>query len=118
MEGNQKVGKKAKNALIHPEASVWLSAAVIWEISIKAALGRLHPFRPPENWTSQFIHEFGIHSLAISIEHAAAVRHLPHHHSDPFDRILIAQAQLENLTLVTADTQITAYDVRTKDASV
>jgi len=117
MEGSSKIGKKAKNALIHPEATIWLSAASIWEISIKAAIGRLQPFHPPEKWTSK-LYELGVHSLSITVEHAEAVRHLPLHHADPFDRILIAQAQCENLTLLTADPLIRAYDVRTMDASL
>lgn len=117
IEGSPKLGKRAKKILLQADATVWVSAASIWEISIKAAAGRLDPFDPPEAWMPKLVNELGVRSLSITFEHAAAVRHLPRHHADPFDRILIAQAQCENLTLLTADPQIEAYDVRTIDAS-
>ena len=117
MEGSSKIGRRTKKALFHSDAAVWVSAANIWEISIKAALGRLYPFDPPEDWTRKLVNEFGVRSLPITFEHAAAVRHLPLHHADPFDRILIAQARCEGLTLLTVDPLMSAYDVRTVDAS-
>ena len=117
MEGSSKIGRQAKKALFHSDAVVWVSAANIWEISIKAALGRLDPFDPPEDWTRKLVNELGVRSLSITFEHAAAVRLLPLHHADPFDRMLIAQAQCENLTLLTVDPWMDAYDVRTVDAS-
>ena len=117
MEGSSKVGNRAKKALLDSDAAVWVSAANIWEISIKAALGRLDPFDPPEDWASMLANELGVRSLPITFRHADAVRHLPLHHSDPFDRILIAQARCENLTLVTVDSSIEAYGIRTLDAS-
>jgi PIN domain nuclease of toxin-antitoxin system len=117
LERNAKLGKRARKALLDPNAQVWVSSASIWEISIKAAIGRLDVFDPPEDWMPKLTEEFGVRSLPITFQHAAAVRHLPPHHSDPFDRILIAQAQQENLTLLTADPLIRAYDVRTIDAS-
>jgi PIN domain nuclease of toxin-antitoxin system len=116
-EGSPKLGKRAKKSLLYLEAVVWVSAASIWEISIKAAAGRLDPFDPPEAWMPILVNELRVRSLSITFEHAAAVRHLPLHHNDPFDRILIAQAQCENLTLLTADPRMRAYDVRTLDAS-
>jgi PIN domain nuclease of toxin-antitoxin system len=117
VEGSSKIGRRAKKALLHPEATVWVSAANIWEISIKAALGRLDPFDPPEDWTLTLVNELGVRSLPITFEHAAAVRHLPLHHGDPFDRMLIAQARCESLTLLTVDPLMEAYDVRLLDAS-
>lgn len=117
VEGNSKIGKRAKKALLHSDAAVWVSAAVIWEISIKSAIGRLDTFDPPKDWMSKLVNEWGVRSLPITFTHAAAVRHLPLHHADPFDRIMIAQAQCENLTLLTADPWMRAYDVRTLDAS-
>lgn len=88
------------------EAVVFVSAASLWEISIKAALGRLEAHSgdvlaalPPA----------GFELLSISGEHAARVAVLPHHHRDPFDRMLIAQAQAESLQLLTHDNALTAY---------
>ena len=117
IEGSPKLGKRAKKSLLHPDAAVWVSAATIWEIAIKAALGRFDPFEPPEDWTLKLVNELGVRSLPITFEHAASVRHLPLHHADPFDRLLIAQARCENLTLVTVDPLMDAYGVRTLDAS-
>ena len=83
----------------------------------KLQLGRLDPFDPLEDWTRKLVNELGFRSLPVTFAHAFAVRHLPLHHADPFDRLLIAQAQCENLTLLTADPWMDAYDVRTIDAS-
>jgi PIN domain nuclease of toxin-antitoxin system len=60
--------------------------------------------------------DYGFRSLPIENRHALAVQHLPAHHADPFDRMLVAQAQCEDLTILTADAAIKAYDVRTLDA--
>ena len=109
MEGSSKIGRRAKKALFHSDAAVWVSAANIWEISIKAALGRLDPFDPPEDWTRKLVNELGVRSLPITFEHAEAVRHLPLHHADPFDRLLIAQAISEPLRLLTVDPQLSRY---------
>ena len=117
MEGSSKIGRRAKKTLFHPEAAIWVSAASIWEISIKAALGRLDPFDPPEDWARKLVNEMGVRSLSITFAHAEAVRHLPPHHADPFDRILIAHAQCESLTLLTVDRWMDAYGIRTIDAS-
>lgn len=72
---------------------------------------------PLETWVPRLRDEWGIQPLPITFEHAIAVRSLPPHHNDPFDRMLVAQAQCENLTLVTVDPAITAYNVRTIDAA-
>jgi PIN domain nuclease of toxin-antitoxin system len=117
LEGSSKIGRRTKHALLRPESAVWVSAATIWEISIKAALGRLDPFDPPEDWTATLVDKLGVRALPITFEHAAAVCKLPLHHADPFDRLLVAQAQCENLNLFTVDPLIRAYDVRTLDAS-
>jgi len=86
---------------------VFVSAASAWEISIKAALGKIATRTP----LAQAIRDYGFLALPISIEHGDAVRALPRHHRDPFDRMLIAQARLEGLTLVTRDPAFAAYGV-------
>ncbi len=118
MEKNPRLGARAIKALRSATARPVVSAASIWEISIKAAIGRLRMADPPEQWAPRLRDEWGVHALPITFEHATAVRSLPPHHSDPFDRMLVAQAQCENLTLVTVDPAIAAYDVRTMDARV
>ena len=89
-------------------AEVYVSAASIWEISIKSALGKLEA-DPQEVLTA--IAPAGFSLLPITGEHAAKVRELPPLHKDPFDRMLVAQAQLEGLTIVTRDSQFQAYGV-------
>lgn len=90
-----------------------MSAASAWEIEIKRALGKLEA---PADLTGA-VEATGFEPLAISMEHAVAAGRLSPHHSDPFDRLLVAQARLESLVLVTSDSQIERYDVRTLPAS-
>jgi PIN domain nuclease of toxin-antitoxin system len=117
---SDKLGRRARHAILRPRAAVFISSASIWEISIKSALGRLKLKESLGKYIPDLV-AGGFHHLPINFEHALAVRDLPPHrppyHSDPFDRILIAQAQCEDLTLMTADPAITPYDVRTIDAS-
>ena len=86
---------------------VHVSTASAWEISIKAALGRLETDRRLDD----VVGGSGFEELPIRFSHAAAVRHLPPHHRDPFDRMLVGQAQVEGLTIVTRDAALTRYEV-------
>jgi len=86
---------------------VFVSAATAWEIAIKSALGKLD--MPDNLETALTANRF--QPLPITIPHGLAVADLPHHHNDPFDRLLIAQAKVEGLMLVTHDEQIKKYDV-------
>lgn len=88
---------------------VVVSAASVWEIGVKAALGKLK--LEVEGSLADLIEEEGFEPLPISIPHASRAGELPPHHRDPFDRMLIAQAQIERLTLVTRDPAFEAYDV-------
>ena len=97
----------AQRALGDTTNQVMLSAVVAWEIAINRALGKLHA---PADLIEQVLAS-DVVRLPISIEHAAAVEHLPHHHGDPFDRMLIAQAAIERATLVSGDDGMRAYDV-------
>jgi PIN domain nuclease of toxin-antitoxin system len=84
-----------------------VSVASLWEIAIKAALGRLEaPTDLPER-----IEQLGFELLPVAADHAWRVRHLPFHHRDPFDRLLIAQAQVERMPIVTADGSFDDYEV-------
>lgn len=87
--------------------AVFVSAATIWEIEIKRAIGRL---RAPDDLI-QRVDDSGFDRLPVTFEHALAAGRLPRHHGDPFDRMLIAQAQLDGLTLATADAELSAYEV-------
>ena len=88
-----------------------LSAASAWEIAIKYRIGKLPLPEPPLTYVPERMRRSGTTPLPIEPVHALRTSELPDHHSDPFDRLLIAQAQVLRIPIVTADKQITAYDV-------
>lgn len=90
---------------------IYLSAVTAWEIAIKYAKGRLELPEPPDSYVISRLKLHNFWPLPIEITHTLHIYQLPAIHQDPFDRLLIAQAQLENCPLITADTQITRYDV-------
>jgi PIN domain nuclease of toxin-antitoxin system len=95
---------------------LYLSAASAWEIAIKHALGRLRLPEPPAAYVPARVAALGVQSLPIDQHHALHVATLPVRHRDPFDRLLVAQAQLDDLSILTADPLIRAYDVATIEA--
>jgi PIN domain nuclease of toxin-antitoxin system len=97
----------ALEAIADPGNLVHVSAVSVWEASIKAALGKLDV---PESLELAFNAD-GIEPLPIELRHAERAGALPPHHRDPFDRMLVAQAQLEGLTLVTRDLAFAPYEV-------
>lgn len=106
VEGNRKRISPAMRERIEAAAAT-VSIANLWEIAIKSGLGKLEaPDDLPER-----VEQLGFELLALTPDHAWRVRSLPLHHRDPFDRLLITQAQLEHLPIVTADTAFDAYDV-------
>ena len=90
-----------------------LSAASAWEIAIKAGRGRLTLPALPQEYVADRLVLHGFRPLPISLGHALHVYNLPDHHRDPFDRLLVAQAQLEEIPILTADPVIARYDVKT-----
>ena len=102
------ISKAARSAIEHPGNQVFVSAATAWEIAIKRGLGKL---RAPQDYVDA-LKRYRFTPLDISTMHALAVEHLPNHHSDPFDRLLIAQATHEGLTLVTRDERFDDYGIR------
>ena len=116
LDDNPRLGPKSRAAIADPDNTVWVSATSAWEIAIKTGLGRLELSEPPEDVLPREIERGGFRPLAISVDHALAVRSLPQYHRDPFDRLLIAQAMAEGLRLVTADRAFARYDVRLVDA--
>ena|ERR1017187_1929642 len=116
LDDSDRLGRKARKAIAKPENSAWVSAVSVWEISIKISVGRLKFSGIPEVGIASMLDQ-GFRSLPVVFDHAFAVRHLPLHHNDPFDRLLIAQAQCEDFTLMTTDPWMRAYNVRTIDAS-
>ncbi len=102
-----KLSKTAQSAIIEGSNIVYVSAAAVWEIAIKKSLGKLKiPYDLQEALAdSHFL------PLAVSFAHAMAVENLESHHRDPFDRIQIAQAKTEGLTIVTKDDNIKKYGI-------
>lgn len=107
VEDDARLGPAPTAAMEASDAEVFVSTASLWEIAIKASVGKLEV---PDDLPRQ-VEEMGFELLPVTAEHAWRVRSLPHHHGDPFDRLLIAQAQLERLPVVTADPAFGEYDV-------
>lgn len=96
-----------------PGNQLLFSAASSWEIAIKAQIGRLDLPDDPKRYVPDRMRAIGAEPLAVQHTHALAVAELPHLHRDPFDRLLVAQARDLRLCIVTADAQITRYEVQT-----
>ncbi len=107
----ERLGPGAMALLEERRSPLLLSAASSWEIAIKVGLGKLELPVTPDRFVPEQMAEDGIEPLPIEHAHALHVTRLPPHHSDPFDRLLVAQAQLERCSLLTADAQLFDYDV-------
>lgn len=101
-----RLGRDARNAIASADV-VWVSAVSGWEVAIKQALGKLRL----RGQFAALVAAGGLSELALSLRHADTLADLPLHHADPFDRMLIAQASVERLTVVTHDRQFERYDV-------
>lgn len=113
IDDDPKLSQKAREAIVDGKNIVFVSAATAWEITIKKGIGKL---KTPQ---ADYLEELRLHrftALDITTEHALAVDGLPEHHKDPFDRMLVAQAQVENLTLVTRDPRLMIYPIRVIEA--
>ncbi|MBP6339195.1 MAG: type II toxin-antitoxin system VapC family toxin [Vitreoscilla sp.] len=103
-----KLPKKAREMIASPRSTVWISAATVWEIAIKHSLGRGE--MPVSSQDAlRYFRESGYRFLPIEPEHAIAIEDLPAHHADPFDRILVAQALVEPMRLITHDRVVALY---------
>jgi PIN domain nuclease of toxin-antitoxin system len=106
-EDDARLSRTAGQAIEHPDSVILLSAVVAWEMAIKRGVGKL-PVRP--DFLTVLL-AGGVELLAITFAHVKRVESLPMHHRDPFDRLLVAQAQAEAATIVTDDDSIPTYDV-------
>ena len=108
-----RLSAQARKVIRDKRNELLFSAASGWEIAIKARLGRL---QLPDDLEQFIVTQLSINTMSvlpIQLHHALHVYTLPDHHRDPFDRMLVAQSQVEELPIVTADPQVSAYDVRT-----
>jgi len=106
-----RLSDRARAAIAAKGNTLLFSAASSWEIAVKHALKKLKLPEPPALFVPQRIARHGMVPLPIEHSHALRVAELPRRHSDPFDRLLVAQAQLEKATVVTADPSFVLYDV-------
>ncbi|GAB1542860.1 type II toxin-antitoxin system VapC family toxin [Scytonema sp. NUACC21] len=106
-----RLSSTARSIIIDPGNVLFLSAASAWEIVIKVRLGKLTLPDVPERYIPSRLEINRFESLAIQMVHALQVTNLPDLHRDPFDRILIAQSQVEKAPIITADSQIAQYPV-------
>lgn len=105
------LSERARRVIQEPDNDVYFSVASAWEIVIKAALGRLTVAGDLEAFVRGHVSRNAFRILPVHLEHALKVYSLPAHHRDPFDRLLVAQASLEGLPIVTADPWMRRYDV-------
>jgi PIN domain nuclease of toxin-antitoxin system len=105
------MSSSAREIFADRSEELFLSAVTSWEVAIKVASGKLRLPEPPGTYVPSRIMMQGLRPLPISHMHALTVHGLPPHHRDPFDRLLIAQAIVENMTLLTADREFRKYDL-------
>ncbi len=107
----EKLGRESQQLIMDGHNDIFLSAASSWEIAIKYALAKLPLPEDPEKFIPPRLVRDAIKPLPINHTHALHVASLPRHHRDPFDRLLISQAQMERLPIMTVDKQFKDYDV-------
>jgi PIN domain nuclease of toxin-antitoxin system len=105
----ERLGLRARALLVDPTNVLLLSAASSWEIAIKFALGKIKLPEPPETFVPSRMARDGIQALPVEHVHALRVARLRDHHRDPFDRLLVAQALVEDIPLMTADPHLARY---------
>lgn len=107
----EKLSENAIERIADEANEVWFSVASVWEMGIKVSIGKLPLPERIDDYVSTRMTQLGAKSLDITASHALQVAALPLHHRDPFDRMLIAQAQVEDLTLVSSDSAFSQYEV-------
>lgn len=118
LSGSSRLGSTARKSIGRDQTLLFISAAAIWEVAIKRSFGRLDLKLPTSELVRVTVEQERIEVLPIETPHVLAVEDLPPLHRDPFDRILVAQAQAAGLAILTADRVISRYDVDVIDATV
>lgn len=109
---HRNLSANARNLLSDPVNELLLSTGTIWEIAIKVGLKKLTLAEPYEDFMNRTIADNDLKILEISIQHTAVMTTLPHHHRDPFDRLIIAQSIVEGIAVVSNDPAFDAYPVK------
>ena len=112
-EHGARLSDRARDVIVDGDTEIAFSIASVWEIAIKAGAGRMELPDAVERYLPDRLRHHAIELLAIELPHALRAGALPHIHGDPFDRMLVAQAQVEGLPILTADPAISRYDVET-----
>ncbi len=113
INGDKRLTEKKSSVFLDPENALYFSIAGYWEIAIKVSIGKL---KLSEQWPKIIQREIQrnyIKLLPITIQHCNCLANLPFYHRDPFDRILIAQAQIEKMTVLSSDSQFQKYSITT-----
>jgi PIN domain nuclease of toxin-antitoxin system len=111
VDNPSRLSTAAATAMQDPANELLLSSGTIWEMSIKVGLGKLTLTQRFQPWMNQAIADLGLHILPITVEFAGFQAALPWHHRDPFDRLLIAQALVEGIQIVSADGIFDQYGI-------
>lgn len=112
ISGDDRLSKNARHAIETVEALSWISIASLWEIAIKTKIGKLDIGMPFKD-LRRHIEKNGFEVLAVRFEHILLISELPLHHQDPFDRLIIAQSQIEKRVIITKDPTFKSYGVET-----
>ena len=110
-EHGKRLSGRARDLLSDSSTDAMVSVVSAWEIAIKVATGRLEIEGDPEHWVPERILRYGFSPLSVELPHALRAGQLPPIHRDPFDRLLVAQAQVEGIPIITSDPAIARYDV-------
>ncbi len=108
---NPKLSELAKEIFLDEDNEILLSAVTGFEIAVKYSLGKLHLTEPPREFVIHRMNANALTELPVSMAHALALQNMPLHHKDPFDRLLIAQAMVNQIPLLSADQQLSVYDI-------
>jgi PIN domain nuclease of toxin-antitoxin system len=111
VEGTPAVGRRARAVLANPDNDVLVSIASCWELAIKLSLGKLRLAQSLDRFIPEQLRLNGFSLLDVQLRHVARIADLPFHHRDPFDRLLVAQALEDDLTVVSADRVLRKYGV-------
>ncbi|MES1208284.1 MAG: type II toxin-antitoxin system VapC family toxin [Pseudomonadota bacterium] len=111
LKDDARLSRRTRTLLRGETHTLLWSAASTWELAIKASLRRIQFVAPLSTYLPDKLASEGVETLPVTSQHAAATESLPLHHRDPFDRLLIAQAQIEDVPIVTADKAFRRYDV-------
>jgi PIN domain nuclease of toxin-antitoxin system len=112
ISGNPKLSESARQLIEAADNQTFLSMASLWEMGIKISLGKLALDQPFETLIPEQITQNGVEVLHIQFSHISVVASLPFHHRDPFDRLIAAQASVEEMLIISSDEAFDAYDVK------